>query len=109
MDPRIRGLNFISGVVAFGPKWDRGLRRNSQAAVITLSIFSQFPSPTFERASPSIKNGVILCAASGVHRCGNPEGMTGKGSPSNAPIAATRVKTKRTAEKRSIGGLAPHL
>jgi len=45
-------------------------------------------------------NGVIPFAASGVHRCGNPEGMTGKGSPSNAPIAATRVKTKRTAENK---------
>jgi hypothetical protein len=35
---------------------------------------------------------------SGVHRCGNPEAMTGKRSPSNAPIAATKVKTKRAAE-----------
>jgi hypothetical protein len=34
----------------------------------------------------------------GVNRCGNPEGMVGKCSPSNAPIAATRVKTKRAAE-----------
>jgi hypothetical protein len=41
---------------------------------------------------------VIPSAASGVNRCGNPEGMTGKGSPSNAPIAATTVKTKRSEE-----------
>jgi hypothetical protein len=36
-----------------------------------------------------------------MHRCGNPEGMTGKGSLSNAPIAATRVKTKRIAENKN--------
>ena len=43
---------------------------------------------------------MIPSAASGVQRCGNPEGMIGKRSPSNAPIAATRVRTKRTAENK---------
>lgn len=45
---------------------------------------------------PPIVNRVIPSAALGVHRCGNLEEMTGKGSPSNWLIAATRVKTKRT-------------
>jgi hypothetical protein len=43
---------------------------------------------------------VIASAAFRVHRCRNLEGMTGKGSPSIAPIAATRVKTKRIAENK---------
>jgi hypothetical protein len=40
----------------------------------------------------------IPSAALIVRCCGNPEGMAGKRSPSNALIAATRVKTKRAAE-----------
>ena len=52
---------------------------------------------------------MIPFAASGVHRCGNPEGMTGKGSPSNAPIAATTVKTKRTAENKIYWRFGPSL
>ena len=59
------------------------------------------PRKPFADDAHSLDAGSSRCdrpsAAFRVHRCSNPEGMTGKGSPSNAPIAATRVKTKWTA------------
>ena len=54
-------------------------------------------------------HGVIPFAASGVHRRGNPEGMTGKRSPSKAPSAgqskarmfSTNIKRGTPARTRS--------
>jgi hypothetical protein len=63
---------------------------------LTEHIFSGFdPITDLWTASPSVKNGVIPFAASGVHRSGNPEGVTGKGSR----LLADWLLTYRTLER----------
>lgn len=71
---------------------DRNGGIGSWAVNLEVRYFLRFPSDNRPLMS-------IPPAASGVHRCSNPEGMTGKCSQSNAPIAASRLlPTKRAAE-----------